>query len=33
MNTSRGHHDKDFAALDELIKEITVNAYGNDEKL
>jgi len=33
MNPSRGHHDKDFAALDELIKEITVNAYGNDEKL
>jgi hypothetical protein len=33
MNPSRGHRDKDFAALDELIKEITVDAYGNDEKL
>ena len=32
MNPSKGHRDKDFAALDELIKEITVNAYGNDEK-
>jgi len=32
MNPSRGHRDKDFAALDELIKEITVDAYGNDEK-
>ena len=31
MNPSRGHRDKDFAALDELIKEITVNAYGNDK--
>jgi len=33
MNPSRGHRDKDFAALDELIKEITGDAYGNDEEL
>jgi hypothetical protein len=33
MNPSRGHRDKDFAELDELIKAITVDAYGNDEKL
>jgi hypothetical protein len=33
MNPSRGHRDKDFAELDDLIKAITVDAYGNDEKL
>ena len=27
------HRDKDLAALDELIEEITVDAYGDDEKL
>ena len=32
MNPSRGHRDKDFAALDELIKGITVDAYGNDDE-
>jgi len=26
MNPSRGHRDKDFAALDELVKEITGDA-------
>jgi hypothetical protein len=33
MNPSRGHRDKDFAELGDLIKAITVDAYGNDEKL
>jgi hypothetical protein len=33
MNPSKGHRDKDFAALDELIREITIDAYGNDETL
>ncbi len=33
MKPSRGHRDKDFAELDELIKEITVDAYGDDEGL
>ena len=28
-----GHSDKDLATLDELIEEITVDAYGDDEKL
>lgn len=27
------HRDKDLAALDELIEEITVDAYGDDEQL
>ena len=29
----RRHRDNDFTALDELIEEITVDAYGDDEKL
>ena len=29
----RGHRDKDFTELDELITETTVTAYGNGEKL
>lgn len=28
-----GHHDNDLAALDALIEEITVDAYGDDEQL
>ena len=27
-----GHSNRDLAALEELIKEITVDAYGDDEK-
>ena len=33
MNPSKGHRDNDFNLLDELIEEITVDAYGDDEKL
>ncbi|MCG2794740.1 MAG: hypothetical protein L6427_02520 [Actinomycetia bacterium] len=29
----RGHRDNDLTALDELIERITVDAYGDDEKL
>lgn len=29
----RGHSDNDFISLDKLIEEITVDAYGDDEKL
>ena len=29
----RGHHNNDFTALDELIEDITVDAYGDDEGL
>lgn len=29
----RGHHENGFTALDELIEDITVDAYGDDEKL
>jgi hypothetical protein len=29
----REHRDNDFTALDELIEEITVDAYGDDEGL
>ncbi len=32
MNVNRGR-DKDFSELDELIEEITVDAYGDDEQL
>ncbi len=33
MNPSKGHRDNDFNLLDKLIEEITVDAYGDDEKL
>ena len=29
----REHRDNDFTALDELIEDITVDAYGDDEGL